>query len=136
MRSKSRPGKVKRVSATELKPASAKDLAALRAAARGQIDTSEIAEGRPGRSNAKRRPISLGKPKPVSPVRESILAELKRREMTRYELWKNARRYSPTISESAVYEFLRGERQIGLTYAEALMNALDLTVVQRRRAAG
>jgi hypothetical protein len=54
--------------------------------------------------------------------------------MTRYELWKRARAHCPTISESAVYEYLRGQRQIGVAYVEALMRAAGVVVAARKSA--
>jgi hypothetical protein len=66
---------------------------------------------------------------PPSRIRSAILAELGRRRITRYQLWKIARDDCPTLTQSAVYEFLRGFRQLGLRYIEALMVALSLRVV-------
>ena len=54
--------------------------------------------------------------------------------MTRYELWKKARAHCGTLSRSAVYEYLRGVRDIGVEYAEALMMAAELQVVGKGRA--
>ena len=54
--------------------------------------------------------------------------------MTRYELWKKARDHCGTLSRSAVYEYLRGSRDIGVEYAEALMMAASLKVVGQGRA--
>jgi hypothetical protein len=48
--------------------------------------------------------------------------------MTRYQLWKRAREVCDTLPESAVYEFLRGDREIGVRYIEALLAAAGLTV--------
>lgn len=70
---------------------------------------------------------------PPSRIRSAILQQLGRRQMTRYELWKIARRNCPTLTQSAVYEFLRGFRQLGLGYIEALLLALDLDVTAMRR---
>jgi hypothetical protein len=96
------------------------------------IDTSEIPERRSGRATRARRspdgrPIASLK----SAIRDAILRELGRRQITRYELWKRARVHGPTLSESAVYEFLRGDRQIGLEYVEALLAAVGLEVRRR-----
>jgi hypothetical protein len=66
---------------------------------------------------------------PPSRIRSAILNELGRRQMTRYELWKTAHQSCPTLPQSAVYEFLRGFRQIGLGYLDALLAALDLDLV-------
>jgi len=96
------------------------------------IDTTEIPERRPGRAvRARRLPEGARRTVPGSVIREAIRRELGRRQITRYELWKRARAYWPTLSESAVYEFLRGERQIGLDYVEALLAAVDLEVCRR-----
>jgi hypothetical protein len=120
-------------SASELAPPSARDLARLRRAMEKTIDTTEIPERGPGRAvRARRSPEGARRTVPGSAIRDAIRRELGRRQMTRYELWKRARAYGPTLSESAVYEFLRGERQIGLAYVEALLAAVDLEV--RRRA--
>ena len=51
------------------------------------------------------------------------------RGLTAFALWKAARVHSPTISETAVGEFLKGERSIGLPYVEALLAATGLVVV-------
>ena len=46
--------------------------------------------------------------------------------MTRYRLWKAAQAICPKLPQSAVYEFLRGQRDIGVQYAEALTRAAGL----------
>jgi hypothetical protein len=69
---------------------------------------------------------------PVGPVRRAILAALDRHQMTRYELWKKAHARCKTWSASAVYEYLRGTRNIGSEYVEALLEAARLKVVDRR----
>ncbi len=123
-------------SASEIAPASARGLERLRKAMAGDIDTSEIPERRSGRATRARR-SSRGRliaPR-RSAIRDAILRELGRRQITRYELWKRARVHGPTLSESAVYEFLRGERQIGLEYVEALLAAVGLEVRRRHEAA-
>jgi len=66
--------------------------------------------------------------KTVSPIREAVLNELGRRDITRYQLCK-------TLPESAVYEFLRGQRAISVDYCEALLKALDLGVRPLRTSA-
>ena len=66
---------------------------------------------------------------PRSQIRSAILAELGRRQMSRYQLWKTARKYCPTLTQSAVYEFLRGIRQLGLAYIEALLATQDIRLV-------
>jgi hypothetical protein len=69
---------------------------------------------------------------PPSQIRSAILGELDRRQMTRYQLWKAAYEICPTLTQSAVYEFLRGFRQLGLEYIESLLAALKLRVVTMR----
>ena len=140
MKTKSRAGKrdpkprlrTVRKSASELAPPSARALERLRGAMESDIDTSEIPERRPRRAMRARRSLE-GSPiaPPKSAIRNAIRRELGRRQITRYELWKQARVHCPTLSESAVYEFLRGERQIGLEYVEALLAAVDLEVRHR-----
>jgi len=73
--------------------------------------------------------------KPASPIRDAVLRELGRREMTRYQLWKLARQHCGVIPESAVYEFLRGQRAISVTYCDALLTALNLRVLPLRHSA-
>jgi hypothetical protein len=128
---KRRPRPVRK-SASELAPATARDLKRLRGAMERDIDTSEIPERQPGRGAPARR-TAAGKPiaPPASAIRDAIRRELGRRQITRYQLWKRARAHCPTLPESAVYEFLRGERQIGLEYVEALLAAVDLEVRRR-----
>jgi hypothetical protein len=116
------------VEAAAIPAASPSDLARLRAARARPVDTSDIPESRPGSRPAARgpagdRPLALR-----SRIREVILDELGRRQITRYELWRRAQAHCPTLSESAVYEFLRGQRQIGLRYVEALMVAIEVSV--------
>ncbi len=55
------------------------------------------------------------------------------RGMTAYALWKEAKTHSPTISETAVGEFLKGIRSIGLEYLEAIMASLDLKILRPSR---
>jgi hypothetical protein len=127
-KTKPRPRTVQK-STSELARPAARALDRLRKAMEGAIDTSEIPEQRPGRGARVRRSPDGS---PIAPrrsaIRDAILRELGRRQITRYELWKRARVYGPTLSESAVYEFLRGERQIGLEYVEALLAAVGLEV--------
>lgn len=118
-------------SARSLPKATEGGLARLRSALEGPIDTAEIpeAKGAPSRvpRDASGRLATKERP---SPIREAILKELGRRQMTRYELWKAARDHCTTLPQSAVYEYLRGQREIGLPYAEALMAAVGLGVTR------
>jgi hypothetical protein len=124
--------------AGDIGPATEADLARLRAAARGPIDTSDSPEKKgPFRRVKRDAQGRLPRPLPAlrdSPIRRAILAELERRQMTRYQLWQAARKHCPKLPASAVYEYLRGRREIGLPYAEALMEAAGLAVGPRRAA--
>jgi hypothetical protein len=79
-----------------------------------------------------RRPVreAPGRPIPPNPgpIARIILRRLGRLQMTRYELWKGARDQCPTLSQSAVYGFLRGDRDIGVKYLEAILDAAGLRV--------
>jgi len=73
--------------------------------------------------------------KPPGAIRDAILRALGVRGITRYQLWKMARGYCATLPESAVYEFLRGQRAISVTYCESLLAALNLAVMPLRKSA-
>lgn len=126
MAKKSAVGKTVRYSADTLPVAAPKDLAALLAVMDAAVDASEVAEikGPPVRRTADGR-LDKGR---KSPIRSAILAELGRRKMTRYQLWQKARVFCLTLPQSAVYEYLRGHREIQLPYAEAMMKAMGLGV--------
>jgi hypothetical protein len=122
MKKKSASDKLVRMKASEVPETTAEELAALRAASAGPIDTSDIPERTAKFPRARNE---------RSAVRSAILNEIEKRNITRYQLWKRAQAHCPTLTESAVYEFLRGDRQIGLPYAEALMEAVDLTIARK-----
>jgi len=93
-----------------------------------QIDTSDISvqdltDGRWVRGGHR-----------VGGIRGAIILEMERRRLTRYQLWKLAREYCPTLSNSAVYEYLDGRRQVGGDYIEAMLAALGLEVRPRAKA--
>ncbi|MGA2443737.1 MAG: hypothetical protein ABSH08_22510 [Tepidisphaeraceae bacterium] len=121
-----------RKTADQIPPATKADLERLR-----QIMVRSDAEARRNGSDISvsgpRRLIRDANGRIVKPprgrIRSAILAELGRRQMSRYRLWKIARKDCPTLTQSAVYEFLRGVRQLGLGYVEALLWALNLRVV-------
>src|SRR5205085_6555837 len=97
------------------------DLARLaRAMARADADD----EGLPPKSRRVKRD-ALGRlpRKPPSPIRDALLHELGRRGITRYQLWKLAREHCAVLPESAVYEFLRGQRAINVNYCDAMLKA-------------
>ena len=100
---------------------------------RRPVQTDDISELK-GTEAPVRRDASGKLPKRrLGPLRQAILQSLDDHEMTRYELWKKARTHCGTLSRSAVYEYLRGARDIGVEYAEALMMASDLKVVAQDR---
>lgn len=93
-----------------------------------RVDTSEVTEQNPGDGSWAK---GVRKPPLESMLRTAISAELKRRKMSRHQLWRSARRFCSTLPQSAVYEFLSGTRQIGLAYLEALLVAMELRIVRR-----
>ena len=121
LRTRNRRGLVTRTAA-EIPAATPADLERLQSAMRSPIDISDIPE----------RTVSGSDPVIHSPgrsaIRDAVLAEIGRQGLSRYRLWKAARARSRTLPESAVYEFLRGERNIGLAYIDAILAALGLEV--------
>ena len=115
--------------ASDIPDATPADLRRLRTAADDPVDTSEIPEWmgprRPALRDARGRLIK----RTIGPIARAILAQLGRQRMTRYRLWQNAKVYCPTLTESAVYGFLGGTRQVGVPYVEALMQAVGLAIV-------
>jgi hypothetical protein len=133
MPKKSTVGKMIRVSAGEGNAGTAQDLADLRGSMRRPVCPDDIPELK-GTEVPVCRDASGKLPKrKFGPVRQAILQSLDEHEMTRYELWKKARTHCVTLSRSAVYEYLRGSRDIGVEYAEALMEAVELKVVAEGR---
>ena len=127
MRRKSEVARVVRKHAAALRTPTTGQLKRLRAAAAARVDTCEISERRTIlTATPVTRRTSGDVPAAGGPIRSAIIAQLKRRQMTGYALWKAAREHCATLPQSAVYEFLRCERQIGLEYIEALLAALDL----------
>jgi hypothetical protein len=114
---------------SDVAPASDADMIRLRMAMDGPVDPSDIPEQQ-GRFDRLRRDSTGRLPTKKSLVRDAILRELKRLNMTPYRLWKEARTHCPTLSQSAVHEFIKGQRQLELPYAEALMAATHLGVVR------
>src|SRR6185437_10040194 len=93
--------------AAEIPAATPADLARLRATMRSPVDASEIPEHTTAPEVFKLDAPGNGG------IRAAVLAEIGRQGLSRYRLWKAARVHSKTLPESAVYEFLRGERSIG-----------------------
>src|SRR5262249_18500 len=113
----------------EIRPASPADLDRLRAAMQGPVDTSEIPE-RPG-FHRLRRDASGRLPPRKSIIRDAVQREMRRLHLSAYRLWQLARAHSPTLSESAVHEFLKGQRQLELPSVEALLAAVELRLVRK-----
>ncbi len=121
-----------RKTADQIPPATKADLerlsrAMVRSDAEARRNGGDVSVSEPRRliRNANGR---ITKP-PPGRIRSAILAELGRRQMSRYRLWKIARKDCPTLTQSAVYEFLRGVRQLRLGYVEAMLWALNLRVI-------
>lgn len=87
-----------------------------------QIDTSDIPEQDPADGRWVRGGHRVGG------IRGAIILEMGRQGLTRYQLWKLAREHCPRLSNSAVYEYLDGRRQVGGEYIEAMLEALGLEV--------
>jgi hypothetical protein len=97
----------------------------------GDVDTSDISE-----STGRRRLVrdAAGDlPPRRSIIREAVHSEMGRRGLSNYALWKAAKAHAPTISETAIGEFLKGHRSLGIALVEALLSALALEVVPQDR---
>ena len=129
MSKKSAASKVVRKSAEKIPPASRADLDRLRAAMRGKIDTSEIPER--GEFDPLQRDANGRLPPPKSIIREAVARQMQHLHLTVYRLWRMARAHYPTLSQSAVHEFLKGQRQLELPSVEALLAAVHLRIVRR-----
>ncbi len=129
MTKKSVASKTVRKSAAEIPPASAADLDRLRAAMQGSIDTAEIRERR--RFSRLQRDATGRLAPRKSIIREAVARQMRELNLTAYRLWQLARAHCPTLSQSAVHEFLKGERQLELPSAEALLAAVHLRIVSR-----
>jgi hypothetical protein len=129
MSKQSRVEKTIRMSAGDGQATTARDLNRLKVTMDRAVRTDDIPELSGTEAPVRRdRYGNLPGPK-FGSVRRAILESLDDHGMTRYELWKKARAHCGTLSRSAVYEYLRGSRDIGVEYAEALMMAADLRVV-------
>jgi len=127
MSKKSVASKIVRKSAAELQPASSADLDRLRAAMEGNIDTGEIPERR--QFHRLKRDANGALPARKSMIRDAVEQRMRQLHLTAYRLWQLARVHYPALSQSAVHEFLKGQRQLELPSAEALLAAVDLEVV-------
>ena len=94
------------------------------------IDTGEIPERRS--FHRLQRDANGELPPRKSVIREAVAREMQRLQLTAYRLWQMARGYYPTLSQAAVHEFLKGQRQLELPSIEALLRAVNLQVVRKR----
>lgn len=129
MPKKSAADRTVRKRADELPAASHADLARLRGAMRGPIDTGEISERR--HFERLKRDTNGRLPPRKSIIREAVQREMRRLHLTAYRLWKMARAHYPALSQSAVHEFLKGQRQLELPSAEALLAAVQVRLVSK-----
>lgn len=128
MSGKSMANKTVRKSAANLPAPSGADLARLRAAMAGDIDTRDIPERR--KFDRIQRDASGRLPARKSMIREAVAREMRKLNITAYRLWQLARPHCSTLSQSAVHEFLKGQRQLELPSAEALLAAVHLRIVR------
>ena len=131
MPKRSRANKRVRISADNIPKPTPRDLDRLDAAMRIPVRASEEDESQDMGPRVHRTASGDLPERPLGTVRRAILEALDRRRMTRYQLWKKAQSRCETLSASAVYDYLRGVRDIGTEYAEALMEAAGLKVVAR-----
>jgi hypothetical protein len=98
----------------------------------GRIDTSEIAERRKFRRL--QRDASGRLPPRKSMIREAVARQMRHLHLTAYRLWRMARVHYPPLSQAAVHEFLKGQRQLELPSVEALLTAVQLRLVSTKPA--
>jgi hypothetical protein len=120
-----------RKSAAEIQPASAADLDRLRAAMQSSIDTAEIPERR--KFQRLKRDARGNVPPRKSMIRDAVVREMHARQISVYRLWQLARVHYPALSQAAIHEFLKGQRQLELPSVEALLAAVNLQVVRMER---
>jgi hypothetical protein len=94
----------------------------------GSIDTSDIPERR--KFQRLERDASGRLPPRKSIIREAVARQMQQLHLTVYRLWQLARAHYPPLSQAAVHEFLKGQRQLELPSVEALLRALNLRVVK------
>lgn len=126
MRKKLTTDKAVRKSSGDVHLPAPADLARLRIAMSKRVDTSDIADVS---KRPRLRRDATGKiPPRRSIIREAVAREMKKQRLTVYRLWQLARRTYPPLSQSAVHEFLKGQRQLELPSIEALLVAIDLRI--------
>lgn len=111
--------------AGKLRPRTKQAISALHnraASARPRVRTTDISGQRPSDGTWVRGGHLVGG------IRGAIIGEMQRQGLTRYQLWKKSQLVCPKLPSSAVYEYLDGRRQAGVTYVEAMLDALGLEV--------
>jgi hypothetical protein len=125
-------GKFVEISADEVPARTPRDMARLKAAMDLPVEPSEDLESNQlGGPEVRRDASGQILKRPLGQLRAAILASLDHHQMTRYELWKKAHALCDSLSASAVYEYLRGDRELGSEYMEALIEAARLKVVNQ-----
>jgi hypothetical protein len=119
-------GRIIRRKAGEIPRSSPEEIARMLAIRDEDIDFSDIPEMPGGQRLYRDENGRL--PKRRSVVRATIAATMADREMTNYALWKAAKEHCPTITETAIGQFLKGQRSIGLEYIDAIMAAMGLEI--------
>jgi hypothetical protein len=127
MPKRSAENRIVRKGAKNVSPPSAAEIARIRAVTDRSIDTSEISERRTFRPL--KRDLKGALPRRTSMIRDAIEKQRRQLHLTVYSLWKKARAYHPLLSQSAVHEFLKGQRELELPSAEALLTAVELRIV-------
>jgi hypothetical protein len=96
----------------------------------GRIETSDIAERR--QFQRLKRDAAGRLPPRKSMIREAVTQRMQELHLTAYRLWQLARVHCATLSQSAVHEFLKGQRQLEVPSAEALLAAVHLRIAKSR----
>lgn len=91
------------------------------------IDTGEIPKRRQFRRL--KRDADGRLPRRKSLIREAVAHRMESLHLTVYRLWRLAKTHYPPLTQGAIQEFLKGQRQLELPSIEALLAALDLTLV-------
>lgn len=118
------------IRAEDIPPPTEAQMLRLRRGSVASPNLSDIVEGLIGRTPEYKTPDSDVL---KSEIRLAIVREMNRRKLSGYGIWKRATPHCKTLPMSAIYEFLRGERQIGTRYLEAIMAALELKLVGTKR---
>ena len=96
-----------------------------------RVDTGEIAERR--KFQRVKRDARGRLPPRKSIIRDAVKRKMRRLDLTAYRLWRLAQAHYPPLSQEAVHEFLKGQRQLELPSVEALFAAVNLRVVRSGR---